>query len=91
MTEQEAIMIIQAIPKKIWNQMDKIEEEAIAMAVAALRKQIPKKVILSRWSPSRCPNCGTELSEHMGDGYYKHLRHLEVCPNAECCQRLDWD
>lgn len=90
MNEQEAIMIIQAIPEKIWNQMDKVEEEAIAMAVAALEKQIPKKVVLSQWSPARCPSCGTELSESVGDGYYKHHRHLKVCPNVECCQRLDW-
>ena len=66
------------------------ESIAIEMAKAALEKQIPKKVILSRWSPSRCPSCGTELSESVGDGYYKHLKHLKVCPNAECCQRLDW-
>ena len=39
MTEQEAIMIIQAIPEKIWNQMDKAEEEAIKKAVKALEFQ----------------------------------------------------
>lgn len=39
MTEQEAIMIIQAIPEKIWNQMDKTEEEAIKKAFKALEFQ----------------------------------------------------
>lgn len=38
MNEQEAIMIIQAIPEKIWNQMDKVEEEAIATIVKAAMK-----------------------------------------------------
>lgn len=90
MTAQEAIMIIQAIPEKIWNQMDKSEEEAIKIAVEALEKQIPKKVQIKRWTPARCPSCGMELSEYCGDGYYRHPTFIEVCPNVECCQRLDW-
>ena len=47
MTEQEAIMIIQAIPEKIWNQMSKTEEEAISMAIASLEKNVSVKRILS--------------------------------------------
>lgn len=89
MTAQEAIMIIQAIPEKIWNQMARSEEEAIKIAVEALEKQIPKKVQIKRWNPARCPSCGMELSEDCGDGYYRHPTFLEVCPNVECCQRLE--
>lgn len=59
-------------------------------AIAALEKQIPTKVNISSWNPARCPSCGEELSEHLGDGYYRHRTFLEVCPNPECCQRLDW-
>lgn len=48
MNEQEAIMIIQAIPEKIWNQMDKSEEEAIAMAIKSLEKQISLERIVEK-------------------------------------------
>lgn len=64
--------------------------EALDLAIEALQRQIPRKVVVEKWSPSRCPACGTCLSDHVDDGYYKHLTHLKVCPNAECCQRLEW-
>jgi len=65
--------------------------EALEMAVEALEKQIPKMVVDGDWCPAKCPSCGRELSESLGDGYYKHFTSLEVCPNEECCQRLKWE
>lgn len=56
----------------------------------AVEKQKPKHPIISPWSPAICPTCGEELSEHIGDGYYRHRTFLERCPNIECAQRLDW-
>lgn len=56
----------------------------------AVEIQKPKKVVIERWSPSICPRCGNELSENLGDGYYKHPVFLERCPNPDCAQRLDW-
>ena len=64
----------------------------IKAAIEILEKQIPKKVMIaSPYSPAKCPACGEELSESLGDGYYKHYKHWEFCHNPECLQRLDWD
>lgn len=57
------------------------------LAIKALEKQIPKKPIMKPWSPALCPSCGCELSESLGDGYYKHYTHLKVC---DCGQKLEW-
>ena len=56
----------------------------------ALEKQLPKKVEIEAWSPSYCPSCGYELSEDLGDGYYKHPKIIKRCPNPDCAQLLDW-
>lgn len=40
MTEQEAVLQIQAIPRKIWEQLSDSDNEAIEMAFKALEKQI---------------------------------------------------
>lgn len=60
------------------------------IAIEALEKQLPKKVEVKEWSPARCPSCGAELSESLGDGYYRHPTFLKRCPNVDCGQRLDW-
>lgn len=56
----------------------------------ALERQVPKKVIIPRWAPATCPTCGCELSENVGDGYYRHPTYLGRCPKYECAQKLDW-
>lgn len=61
---------------------------ALDLAISALEKQIPKKPIITSWSPAKCPSCGMELSESLGDGYYKHLYGLEIC---NCGQKLSWE
>ena len=87
-TERNAISILNSArpPKNSYQRLN----TAFDMAIAALEKQIPKKPIIKPWSPAICPSCGNELSEHVGDGYYKHCTHLDRCPNPECAQRLTW-
>lgn len=53
-----------------------------------LEKQIPKQPIMERWNPALCPACGEELSESIGDGYYKHLYNVNVC---NCGQKIMWE
>lgn len=64
--------------------------QSLYIAIEALEKQLPKKVEVKEWNPARCPSCGTELSEFLGDGYYRHPTFLKRCPNVDCGQRLDW-
>lgn len=59
-------------------------------AIEALEKKLPQKVEVKEWSPARCPSCGTELSESLGDGYYMHPTFLKRCPKVDCSQLLDW-
>jgi len=62
--------------------------EPISMAIEALEKQLPKKPIIIEWNPAKCPCCGEELSESLGDGYYKHWTTKKIC---DCGQKLRWD
>ena len=64
--------------------------KAYKIAIEALEKQLPKKVEIEAWRPSCCPSCGYELSEDLGDGYYKHPKFIKRCPNPDCAQLLDW-
>ena len=87
--KEEAIMIIQAIPEKIWNQMDTAEKEAMEMAIEALEKQIPKrpfyegdgfwdgKLVYDTWI---CPCCEKKYEVDYDD--------YDYCPN--CGQAIDW-
>ena len=56
----------------------------------AVERQKPKHPIIEPWNPARCPTCGEPLSEHWGDGHYRHRTFLERCTNLDCAQRLDW-
>lgn len=60
------------------------------IAIEALEKQLPKKVIIEDWCPSYCPSCGYELSEDLGDGFHRHPTFVKRCPNPDCGQKLDW-
>jgi len=62
--------------------------KAYELAVKSLEKQILKTPIIKSWSPALCPSCDKELSESIGDGYYKHYYGLKVC---ECGQKLKWE
>ena len=49
-----------------------------------------KFIYAPHYKQAECPTCGAVLSTHLGDGYFEHWEHLEVCMNPECCQRLQW-
>ena len=90
MTPEEAIKEIKSwtsILMSAGSQCVMETAEAQEMAIKALEKQIAKKPIIKPWNPATCPCCGNDLSESVGDGYYKHFYSLTFC---ECGQRLDW-
>lgn len=58
------------------------------LAINSLEKQIPTEPIISSWCPAYCPSCNAELSELIGDGYYKHYQGKRIC---DCGQQLKWD
>jgi len=62
--------------------------KACELAVKSLNKQIPTSPKIKSWTPALCSLCDKELSEHLGDGYYKHWYNLKVC---ECGQKLKWE
>jgi formate dehydrogenase maturation protein FdhE len=80
MKTEEAISEIEAMQAEC-------SSEALMMAIAAMKKQIPTRVIRENWTISKCPCCGTELGEWLEDGYHKDYEHLKVC---NCGQHLDW-
>lgn len=65
MTEQEAKMIIQAIPIKIWEQLSPYEHSAMAMLMKSNEKQIAKKPIYKKgfFNAWRCPICDEIVGE----------------------------
>lgn len=63
---------------------------ALDIGIRAIESSIPKQVIHREYTPAKCPICGENLSEILGDGYYKHWEDLDVCPNPDCRQRLKW-
>lgn len=87
MTAQEAINRINFCkpPEAMWGKA----HEAFEVAIEALEKQIPKKVVENRWIYTRC-DCGHEFSIHHGDGYYSipYKQKTNYCP--DCGQKLDW-
>lgn len=52
-------------------------------------RETVKSVVSSTWNPDKCPACGYELSESLGDGYYSHPTFLERCP--QCLQKIKWE
>ena len=63
-------------------------ESAKQMGVNALKKQVPKRVVLYtndgvfKWKNYPCPCCGEML------GLKVNKRYVKFCPN--CGQALDW-
>jgi len=63
-------------------------QDAIDIAISAIEKRIQNRpIIKSNYSPALCPSCKIELSDHLGDGYYKHYYSKSIC---ECGQKLRW-
>ena len=90
-------MIIQAIPENIWNQMDKVEEEAIAVAIKALEelnlyKQNRLCLIPSNVYEKQCEELdklkakATPLkplySDYDDNGYDEIIPYKAVCPKC---------
>ncbi|HRU98618.1 MAG TPA: hypothetical protein P5092_14440 [Ruminococcus sp.] len=63
------------------------DSDALRTAIAALKKQIPTRVIRENWTISKCPCCGAALGRWLRDGYHEDFEHLKVC---NCGQKLDW-
>lgn len=83
MTEKEAINVMQ---KYMGDELSPVVRNAHIMAMAALRKQQPKKPIRDREQKIRyissysCPYCGGGFT---GTGIANYCYH--------CGQKLDWD
>jgi len=85
MNNEEAIEVIKSnYPSERYTML----REALDLAVELMELQIPKSPIIKSWNPAFCPNCKSELSEDLGDGYYKHYYIKEIC---ECGQKLNWE
>lgn len=90
MTEKEAIRNINAL-NAVCGQKDFYDEEfekALGMAIKALEKQIPKKVIprhirkYDGFDDGECPTCRNSV---LRDGFSNDI----YCD--ECGQKLDWE
>lgn len=77
--------------------LDKLDEsESDSLKREVLKKyiqnicslMIEQSPIIKPWSPAICPNCGVELSESLGDGYYQHYKSIGRC---KCGQLLTWN
>ena len=55
----------------------------------AVEKQKAKYIKIEAYCPAYCPTCGFELSESLGDGYYKYFENLSRCP--KCGQAISWE
>ena len=60
--------------------------EAIDVAINALEKQIPKKVVNEGKWVYKCPCCGGCAETDCGDAFYDY--QLDYCNG--CGQKLDW-
>ena len=89
MTNEEAKIIIQEMPKLIWDLMTFKQEEAVTLAIKSLEKQTPKAPFIWEekyyFSPTpnddwgyECPCCGNRDID-----YPDH--------HCTCGQALDWE
>jgi len=88
MNEKIAVQIMKKIIVLNYPDNSTVFREALDLAIKALEKQIPKKPIMGKWNPARCPSCDEALSESAGDGYYRHNSFLDIC---DCGQKLNWN
>ena len=62
------------------------EYKMAQIAIEALEKQIPKKVVkIDKWI-YKCPNCGANVETDCGDDMLDY--RLNYCDN--CGQKIDW-
>ena len=82
MNNEDALLQIQSIPEKIWNQLSPSDEDAMEMAFKALEKQVPMPVRITT-STKRCGRCNRQLSG-IGNIHPKRL----YCQG--CGQAIKW-
>ena len=85
MTNQEAIDLINLTLQEHYIVPE--VQDALSVAIKAMEKQIPKRVIRQKWTITKCPCCGGNLGDWLEDGYTEEWDHLTVC---KCGQQLDW-
>lgn len=86
MTYEEAIKNINAL-NAVCGQKDFYDaefESALALAIGALEKQIPKKPAMGKYGHTECACCGWVVENFCGD-----LEQYQFCPN--CGARMDGD
>lgn len=86
MTPQKAIERLRKIPVRP-KPNNVLDLQAIAIAINALKKQIPKKVKNKTFSSEnqinygKCPNCNNMVND---------VLDITICTNVKCGQALDW-
>ena len=85
MTHEEAIKNINALNAVCCKKdfYDAEFESALALAIEALEKQIPKKPTRGKYGHTECACCGWTVESFCGD-----LEQYPFCPN--CGQAIDW-
>ena len=84
MTESEAIKIVQKEKTYMDSHAGRAQSEAFQMAINALEKQIPKKLINTcQYVSGCCPNCKKYISDWL------EYNEFMCCPY--CGQTLDWN
>ena len=86
MTHEEAIKNINALNAVCCKKdfYDAEFESALALAIEALEKQIPKKPTRGKYGHTECACCGWVVESFCGD-----LEQYPFCPN--CGQAIDWE
>lgn len=93
MNNEDALLQIQSIPEKIWNQLSPSDKDAMEMAFNALEKQIPVKPLRRKATFDRsikklyCPVC----KKYLG---YENYRTRSVSNQSgdycDCGQKILW-
>lgn len=93
MKESEAIeklknmrLFMQIIDKNSKHKFTEDDYKTNEMAIQALEKQIPKKVVKDGKRSYKCPCCGESAKTETGDSFIDY--RLEYCDG--CGQKLDW-
>ena len=93
MSLEEALMLIEAIPNKIWNQLSLPEYKAIMFVIDEAKLQIPREPMYSDYDDNGfdeiipykalCPTCGYEFEFGTWNNEENH--------HCVCGQRIDWE
>ena len=78
------MVVIMVAKVKVYDRC-KYDKESKKIAIEALEKQIPKKVVMER-NIYLCPHCGASAETDCGDDMLDY--RLNYCDN--CGQKLDW-